>query len=135
MVEFIDVRNFYYRSNNTLFMDYQNLHRKIMNMSPAIRFATICDTNGSVKYSGHRKGVKNLLTPSESRQSLRLAVTAWKIRSKLSRKIGKGKYVLAEYAKIKRITLPIGNKHLLYLTTSTGANHAKIINQIVRLRP
>ena len=116
-------------------MNYQSMHKKIMNMSPAIRFATICETNGRVKYSGHRKGVKNLLTPSESRKSLRLAVTAWKIRSKLSRKIGKGKYVLAEYAKIKRITMPLGNKHLLYLTTSPGADHAKILNRIVRLRP
>jgi hypothetical protein len=116
-------------------MNYQNLHKKIMSMSPAIRFATICDTSGRVKYSGHRKGVKNLLTSSESRKSLRLAVTAWKIRSKLSRKIGKGKYVLAEYAKIKRITMPLGNKHLLYLTANPGVNHAKIINSIVRLRP
>ena len=115
-------------------MNYQRLHKKIMDMSPAIRFATICDTNGRVKYSGHRKGVKNLLTSSESRKSLRLAVTAWKIRSKLSRKIGKGKYVLAEYAKIKRVTMPLGNKHLLYLTTSTSANHAKIIYRIARLR-
>lgn len=115
-------------------MNYQSLHKKVMNMSPAIRFATVCDMNGRIKYSGHRKGVKNLLTPSESRKSLNLAVTAWKIRSKLSRKIGKGKYVLAEYAKIKRITMPLGNKHILYLTTSTGANHAKIINRIVRLR-
>ncbi|MGI0009520.1 MAG: hypothetical protein ACRD92_07865 [Nitrosopumilaceae archaeon] len=104
-------------------------------MSPGIRFVTICDTNGRVKYSGHRKGVKNLLTPSESRKSLRLAVTAWKIRSKLSRKIGKGKYVLAEYAKIKRLTMLLGKKHLLYLTMSTGTNHTNILNRIVRLRP
>lgn len=116
-------------------MNYQNLHKKVMKMSPSIRFVTICDINGRVKYSGHRKGAKNLLTPSESRNSLKLAVTAWKIRSKLFRKIGKGRYVLAEYAKIKRITMPLGNKHLLYLTTSTGANHAKIINRIIRLRP
>jgi hypothetical protein len=116
-------------------MDYQSLHKKIMMMSPAIRFATIFDITGRIKYSGHRKGVKNLLTPSESRQSLKLAVTAWKIRSRLSRKIGKGKYVLAEYAKIKRVTMPLGKKHLLYLTTSPGANHGKIIDRIARLRP
>ena len=115
-------------------MNYQNLHKKIMSMSPTIRYVTICDTNGRVKYSGHRKGVKNLLTTSESRNSLRLAVTAWKVRSKLFRKIGKGRYVLAEYAKIKRITMPLGNKHLLYITTSTAANHTKIIKRLVRLR-
>ncbi len=116
-------------------MDYQGLHKKVMKMSPAIRYITICDMNGRIKYSGHRKGVKNLLTPSESRKSLKLAATAWKIRSKLSGKIGKGKYVLAEYAKIKRITMPIAGKYLLYLTTSTGVNHTKIINRIARLRP
>ena len=115
-------------------MDYQNLYKKIMSMSPAIRFVTICDKSGRVKWSGHRAGVKSLLTPNESRKSLRLAVTAWKVRSQLSRKIGRGKYVLAEYAKIKRITMPLGNSHVLYLTTSTGAPHAKIISRIARLR-
>ena len=128
------LKNFIINPTSCLFMEYQSLHKKIMNMSPAIRFATICDTNGKVKYSGHRKGVRNLLTPTESRNSLRLAVTAWKIRSKLSRKIGKGKYVLAEYARIKRLTMPLGNKHLLYLTMSTGANQAKIIYRLARLR-
>jgi hypothetical protein len=115
-------------------MNYQNLYERIMKMSQAIRFVTICDLDGRVKVSGHRKGAKNLLSPSESRQSLKLAVTAWKVRSKLVRKIGKGRYVLAEYAKIKRITMPLGNKHLLYLTTSPGANHGAIISKIVRLR-
>jgi len=116
-------------------MNYQDLYEKIMKMSPAIRFVTICDISGSVKCSGHRKGTTNLLTPLESRQSLKLAVTAWKARSKLFHKIGKGKYVLAEYAKIKRITMPLGDKHIIYLTTSPGADHAKIISRIVRLRP
>ena len=115
--------------------DYKRLYERIMNMDPRIRFTTICDLNGRIRYSGHRKGVKNLLTPSESRKSLRLATTAWKLRSELSRKIGKGKYVLAEYARLKRITMPLGKKHLLYMTTSKGANHAKIIDRIVRLRP
>jgi len=116
-------------------MNYQDLYDKVMKMSPAIRFVTICGIDGGVKFSGHRKGVKSLLTPSESRQSLKMAVVSWKARSKLFRKIGKGKYVLAEYGKIKRITMPLGNKHLLYLTTSPSANHSAIINRIVRLRP
>ena len=36
-----------------------------------------------------------------------MAVSAWKTRSQLANKIGKGKYVLAEYEKIKRITMPL----------------------------
>ena len=60
---------------------------------------TICDTDGKIMHSDHRPGVTNLLTPDESRKSLEMAVNAWKSRSQLAPKIGKGKYVLAEYEK------------------------------------
>ena len=53
-----------------------------------------------------------MLTPEESRNSLELAVKSWKTRSQLASKIGKGKYVLAEYEKVKRITMPLGDNHL-----------------------
>jgi hypothetical protein len=115
-------------------MDYQSLYDKAMKISPAIRFATITDVNGKIKQSGHRKGVKSLITPQESRQSLKLSATMWKARRKLSRKIGRGRYALAEYEKLKRIVLPLGNYHLLYLTTSARADHAKIISKAIRLR-
>jgi hypothetical protein len=96
---------------------------------PNIRLVTICDLNGKIIYSEHREGVKNLLTPEESKKSLDLAVNAWKTRSQLAPKIGKGKYVLAEYEKIKRITMPLDDNHLLYITTEIGADHAKIIDK------
>jgi hypothetical protein len=40
-------------------------------------------------YSRHRQGVKNLLTPEESKKSLEMAMMGWKMRSDLSHKIGK----------------------------------------------
>jgi hypothetical protein len=98
-----------------------------------IRMVTICDTDGKIMYSDHRPGVTNLLTPDESRKSLEMAVNAWKSRSQLTPKIGKGKYVLAEYEKIKRITMPLGDKHLVYVTTEPQANHVNIISEITRL--
>ena len=104
-----------------------------MKIDPKIRFATICNMNGRIMYSGHRKGVKNLLTPKESRESLQQAVKIWRMRNRLAPKIGRGKYVLAEYGKIKRITSRLGNKHILYVSTQPSANHTKIINHILRL--
>ena len=98
-------------------MDYRHIHESIMKTDPKIRFVTICDLNGKIMHSEHRQGVKNLLTPEESKKSLELAVKAWKTRSELTSKIGKGKYVLAEYERIKRITMPLGDSHLLYITT------------------
>ena len=111
-------------------MNYQKLQVDIMNIDPKIRLVTICDINGKVMFSDHRQGVKNLLSPEESKESLELAVNSWKIRSKLAPKIGKGKYVLAEYEKIKRITMPLGDNHILYVTTELEADHSNIINRV-----
>ena len=114
-------------------MNYQKLYADIMNIDTKIRLVTICDINGKVMFSDHRQGVKNLLSTEESKESLELAINSWKIRSKLAPKIGKGKYVLAEYEKIKRITMPLGDNHLLYVTTEPEADHQNIINRIRNL--
>jgi hypothetical protein len=111
-------------------MNYQKLQTDIMNIDPKIRLVTICDINGKVMFSDHRQGVKNLLSPEESKESLELAVNSWKIRSKLAPKIGKGKYVLAEYEKIKRITMPLSDNYILYVTTEPEADHSNIINRV-----
>src|SRR5438094_9865171 len=104
-----------------------------MKLDPQIRLITICDMNGQILLSHQRPGVINLLTPEESRKSIEMAVKGWKTRSELAPKIGKGKYVLAEYEKVKRITMPLGDNHLLYVTTEVDANHSVIINSITNL--
>ena len=113
---------------------YLDLVEKAMKISKDIRFATVCDKNGDVKYSEHRSGAKNLLTPRESLKSLESAARSWKIRNESSNKIGNGEYVLAEYGKIKRITIPVDNKHLLYLTVSKKSDHNKIITKATKLK-
>lgn len=108
-------------------------YNDIINIDPNIRLVTICDSEGKTMYSRHRQGVKNLLTAEESKKSLEMAMTGWKVRSELSDKIGKGRYVIAEYERIKRITMPFGEDYLLYLTTEPQANHLSIINRIRKL--
>ena len=108
-------------------------YKDIVNIDPNIRLVTICDAEGKMMYSRHRQGVKNLLSTEESKESLEMAMTAWKIRTKLAPKIGKGKYVLAEYEKIKRITMPFGDDLLLYVTTEPEADHSNVINRIRKL--
>jgi hypothetical protein len=108
-------------------------YKDIVNIDPNIRLVTICDSEGRTMYSRHRQGVENLLTPEESKKSLEMAMTGWKVRNELSHKIGKGRYVVAEYERIKRITMPFGDDYLLYLTTETEADHLDIINRIRKL--
>jgi hypothetical protein len=80
-------------------IDYGRIYKDIMSLKTGV-----CDRNGITMFSQHREGMKNLLSPEESKKSLVLAINAWKIRNGLASKIGKGKYALAEYEKIKRIT-------------------------------
>ena len=113
-------------------MNFQKTHSDIMNLDPKIRMVTICDLSGKILFSDHRPGVTNLLTPDESKKSLEMAVNAWKTRSQLANKIGKGHFVLAEYDKIKRITMPLG-EHLLYITTEVDADHSRILDGIRKI--
>jgi hypothetical protein len=103
-----------------------------MNLDPKIRLITVCDINGKIMYSDYREGTENLLSPEESKGSLKLAIDAWKTRSSLAPKIGRGKYVLVEY-EVKRITMPLGKNHLLYITTEVQADHTSIIRKILEL--
>src|SRR6186997_606838 len=113
-------------------MNFQKTHSDIVNLDPKIRMVTICDSSGKIMFSDHKPGVTNLLTPDESKKSLEMAVNAWKTRTQLANKIGKGHYVLAEYDKIKRITMPIDDNHILYITTEVNADHDKIIKSVTK---
>lgn len=114
-------------------MDAKELYDKIMGIDPQIRFATIANKDGKIEHTGHREGVTNVLTPDESKKSLQRAIDSWNARNDLSDKIGEGKYVLAEYAKIKRVTIPYGGDHIIYLTTDVQADHTKIIAETLKL--
>ena len=105
-----------------------------MRIDSRVRFATIFDMNGIILYSAHRDGVTNLLSPEENQKALEHAIIAWKSRNEYANKIGKGKYVLAVYEKIKRIVMPLDEEHFLYITTEADANHDIIIEKALRLK-
>ncbi|TBR23407.1 MAG: hypothetical protein EPO63_05770 [Candidatus Nitrosotenuis sp.] len=114
-------------------MDYKNLYNNIMNLDSKIRFVTIVDTDGRLMFGGQREGLSNYLTPTEERESIRHAIEAWKLRMKFTGSIGAGKYAMAEYEKIKRITIPLDDKHIIYMTTEVEADHSTIINKILQM--
>jgi hypothetical protein len=88
-------------------LDYGNLCKEILTIDPKIRYAGVCDDTGETKYGGQREGVKNLLSPEETKKSNLQALARWGLRNSLSSKVGKGKYAMAEYEKVKRITIPL----------------------------
>ncbi|MFZ0696871.1 MAG: DUF6659 family protein [Nitrososphaeraceae archaeon] len=115
-------------------MEYRKLCQEILNLDPKIRFAGVCDDTGETKYGGQREGVKNLLTPEETKKSNLQALARWSLRNALSTKVGKGRYAMAAYEKVKRITIPLDdNSHLLLVTTEVNADHDRIIDKVLKL--
>jgi len=114
-------------------MNYDKLCKDILSIAQDIRFAGICDDTGEIKYGGHREGITNLLSSDETKRSNLQALARWGLRNSLASKIGKGRYAMAEYEKIKRITFPLENHHLLLITTEVNADHSKIIDGVLKL--
>ena len=112
---------------------FRKLYYDIMKLSPEIRFVTIIDFDGRLMFGGQREGISNYLNPRSEKESLRHTIDAWLIREKLSNVIGRGKYTLTEYTKIKRITIPIDKNHLIYLTTEITVDQDKLIAKILEL--
>jgi hypothetical protein len=115
-------------------MDYRRLCKEILDLDPKIRYAGICDDTGETKFGVQREGVENLLSSEETKRSNLQALARWALRNTLSPKVGKGRYAMAEYEKVKRITIPLeDNSHLLLVTTEVNADHSRIIQQVLKL--
>src|SRR6266487_746109 len=114
-------------------MDFAKLCEEILELDSNIRFAGVCDESGEIKFGGQREGLDNILTAEETKRSNLQALARWGLRNSLASKVGKGKYAMAEYEKIKRITIPLENDHLLLVTTEVEADHVKVIDSVLNM--
>jgi uncharacterized protein DUF6659 len=113
-------------------MDYSKLCKDIFNLDKKIRFAAICDRTGESRYGGLREGIKSLLSPEQTKESVLQAWNRWELRNAIETRTGKGLYAMAAYEKVKRITIPVDNEHLLLLSTEPEADHVSIIDNILK---
>ena len=97
-------------------MEFENLLKRIMDSDPNIRHSIISDIEGNILATSHRDGVTNYLSPEETATSLKRAAAAWKGRRDLSPKIGKGLYAVAAFEKITRMTFPLGDDNLIFVS-------------------
>lgn len=107
-------------------MNYDNLLKRIMDSDVNIRHSIITDTEGTIQTTGHRDGVVNYLSQEETEASLKRAAYAWKQRKQLAPKIGKGVYAVAVFEKITRITLPLDDDHLIFVSMGSGQTRSDL---------
>ena len=87
-----------------------------MDFDESIRFAAVCDKDGEILWNSQRKGIQNIVPLSDTKKTLKRALNAWQERSNITDKVGRGLYVIAAYEKIKRITIPLSNSNLLFIS-------------------
>tara|TARA_B110001454_G_C12632155_1_gene397431 strand:- start:303 stop:695 length:393 start_codon:yes stop_codon:yes gene_type:complete len=101
-------------------MNFESLLNKIMDSDVNVRHSIITDNKGNILTTNHRNGITNYLSKEETESSLRRAASAWKARKQLSSKIGNGLYAVAAFEKITRVTFPLGDENLIFV--SLGSN-------------
>jgi hypothetical protein len=114
-------------------MEIQDAVEKILKVSPSVRVVSVCDLNGKLIFSERSKKVHLLVSKKQSLASLKAAAKDWKQR-RLARTLGPCKYVVAEYDNVKRIVIPAGKNHILYVTTTAAFDHNKVIRKVRSFR-
>jgi len=100
-------------------------HEKLLNMlmdfNPLIRFTAVCTNDGEIEWHSQRDNVTNIIPIEETKSSIKRAAESWKARTDLSGNgTGRGMYTITAYEKIKRITIPLDEDHLLFISTDNS---------------
>jgi hypothetical protein len=116
-------------------MKCETLVDKLLDSDHHVRFAAIFDMSGNIKASKERKGIVRMVSSDKTKEWASVAVNAWKNREQLYPMIGEGQYVLAVYKNLKRITMPVGENHLIYITFDNDGGQEDIIRAVQNQKP
>ena len=114
-------------------MDYEQFCSQILDADPKIRFATVYDEWAVCVAGGMREGIENLLSDHAEKELVNLSILDWKARKDMSKWLGKTKYTLAEYDKVKRFSFYLGDDYLLLVSTEKDADTDSIVEQVIKL--
>ncbi len=116
-------------------MKCSTLLENILDANHHIRFAAVFDMAGNVLASKERPGVERLLSQDDTNKWAGMSVNAWKNRAQLYPKLGEGLYALVVYKNLKRITMPVGKDHLIYVTFDHDGGQEDVIQAVLKQKP
>jgi len=82
---------------------------------------------------GMKEGLDSHLPEKITKNSINQALLRWKSRKTSEEWIGKAKYAMAAYEKVKRLTFYFNENELLLVSTEPDADHELIIKNIKKL--
>ncbi len=114
-------------------MDYEKFCLQILDAEPKIRFATVYDEWAVRLGGGIRDGVENLLSERAENELVNLSTLDWKARKDRSKWLGKTKYAMTEYDKIKRFSFYLGDDRLLLVSTEKDCDTNTVVDKVISL--
>jgi len=114
-------------------MDYDKLCSQIFEINSKIRFASVYDFWAERIAGGMREGLESNLPEKITVNSVNQALLRWKSRKTTEEWIGKTKYAMAEYEKVKRFTFYFNENELLLVSTEPSVDNEFIITCIKKL--
>ena len=114
-------------------MDYEKFCSQILETDPKIRFATVYDQWAVRVGGGMREGLKNLLSDRAENELVNLSIIDWKARKDMSKWLGKTKYTLGEYDKVKRFSFYLGDDYLLLVSTEKDVDTNVVVDKVIQL--
>jgi len=114
-------------------MNYDMLCKEILEIEPNIRFA-VAFREGERLGGGYRDNVSSLLSPEEIKMSLFYACQRWDTRKNLAHRIGKAKFSITDYEKVRQITMPVDEKTLLLVSLETNVEPFRVVEILLNLK-
>ncbi len=104
-----------------------------MRIDSTIRYAAIQKNTGEKIAGGFRENISPILSTEELKMMHYYASQRWETRKNIEHKLGKIKYAMAEYEKLKRMTFPINEEYMLMIATEINTDHTRVINKVLEL--
>jgi hypothetical protein len=114
-------------------MNFDELCSNVMKIDDDVRFVGILDKNGELVSGGYKDSLASHLQSDESKMSFHYASKAWENRKNLSHRVGKEKFAIVEFEKVKQISIPVDNQNILLVSVEPKTGHDQIVKSVLSL--
>jgi len=97
---------------------YKQLLNMIMDFNESVRFAAISDAGGQLLWNSQRNGVSNIVPIEKTKLTMSRSRGEWDNYASISEHVGNGLYSITSYSKIKRISIPLSDGKMLFISVN-----------------
>ena len=97
---------------------YEQLLNMLMDFNESVRFAAVSDADGQLLWNSQRNGVSNIVPIEKTKTTMSRSRSEWDAYTSAAEYIGNGMYSITSYAKIKRITIPLPDGKMLFISVN-----------------